>query len=293
MGFKGVYENKSLASKVGILFLLIFLSVILHNLIAVALVSIFFENGIELIQNYDLSRQESVNYLKIIQLFSGVGFFIVPTLFYSYLTNFDFKFTRISRQNTILVIAIMMLITPFIALLLEWNMMIDFPQWLLQFDINSEAIVTAFLKMDTIWDLFFTILVLAIVPAVGEELLFRGYIQQRIARSLGSQHTSILITAFLFSAIHLHFQGMIPRFLLGLLLGYLFYWSRSLWIPILAHFVNNAQAVVFSYPSFKIDSAAYSVFPESSVEPMMGLFSFLAVTLLLYLFYQNTTIKKG
>ena len=207
MGFKGVYENKSLASKVGILFLLIFLSVILHNLIAVALVSIFFENGIELIQNYDLSRQESVNYLKIIQLFSGVGFFIVPTLFYSYLTNFDFKFTRISRQNTILVIAIMMLITPFIALLLEWNMMIDFPQWLLQFDINSEAIVTAFLKMDTIWDLFFTILVLAIVPAVGEELLFRGYIQQRIARSLGSQHTSILITAFLFSAIHLHFQG--------------------------------------------------------------------------------------
>tara|TARA_B100001142_G_scaffold85490_2_gene86872 strand:- start:2039 stop:2920 length:882 start_codon:yes stop_codon:yes gene_type:complete len=293
MGFKGVYENKSLASKVGILFLLIFLSVILHNLIAVALVSIFFENGIELIQNYDLSRQESVNYLKIIQLFSGVGFFIVPTLFYSYLTNFDFKFTRISRQNTILVIAIMMLITPFIALLLEWNMMIDFPQWLLQFDINSEAIVTAFLKMDTIWDLFFTILVLAIVPAVGEELLFRGYIQQRIARSLGSQHTSILITAFLFSAIHLHFQGMIPRFLLGLLLGYLFYWSRSLWIPILAHFVNNAQAVVFSYPSFKIDSAAYSVSPESSVEPMMGLFSFLAVTLLLYLFYQNTTIKKG
>ena len=136
MGFKGVYENKSLASKVGILFLLIFVSVILHNLLAVAIVSFFSQNGIEIIQNQNLSSKESVNYLKIIQLFSGIGFFIIPTLLYSYLTNFDFKFAKISRQNTILVIAIMMLITPFIALLLEWNKMIDLPKWLLQFDVG-------------------------------------------------------------------------------------------------------------------------------------------------------------
>ena len=189
-------------------------------------------------------------------------------------------------------IAIMILVTPFIALLLEWNMMINLPKWLLQFDVNSEAIVTAFLKMDTIWDLFFTILVLAVVPAFGEELLFRGYLQQKIARFFGSQHTSILITSFLFSAIHFHFQGMIPRFVLGILLGYLFYWSRSLLLPILAHFVNNAQAVLFSYSSYKIESVPYLVSQENSIDPKMGLFSFFAVSLLLYLFYQNTSIKK-
>ena len=227
------------------------------------------------------------------QLFSGVGLFITPTLLYAHLTNFDFKFTRITRQNTILVFAIMMLITPFVGLLLEWNMQIPLPEWLLRFDLNSEAIVEAFLKMSTISDLLYTLIVIAVVPAIGEELLFRGYLQQKIGKRLKNPHTAIVITAFLFSAIHLDVQGIIPRFILGVLLGYLYYWSKSLWLPILAHFVNNAQAVILSYPSFKIDSAAYSIFPESSVDPMLGLFSFMSVSLLLYLLYQNTSIKKG
>jgi len=293
MGFKGIYANKSSTSKVGILFLLIFLSLILHTLIAVALVALFSDNGMALIQNQDLSNQASVNYLKLMQLFSGVGLFITPTLLYAYLTNFDFKLFKLSRQNTILVIAIMMIITPFIGLLLEWNMMISFPEWLLQFDINSEAIVTAFLQMDTIWDLFYTILVIAVVPAIGEELLFRGYLQQKLGNWLSNPHSAILITAFLFSTIHFHFQGMIPRFVLGVLLGYLFYWSNSLWLPILAHFVNNAQAVILSYPLFKIDSGAYSVFPESSADPMIALLSLASVALLLYILHQNISIKKG
>ena len=293
MGFKGIYEHKSSPSKVGILFLLIFVSVIIHTLVAVALVALFADNGIALIQNQDLSNQTSVNYLKLMQLFSGVGLFITPTLFYAYLTNFDFKFFKLTRQNTILVIAIMMLITPFIGLLLEWNMMISFPEWLLQFDINSEAIVGAFLKMSTIWDLLYTLLVIAVVPAIGEELLFRGYLQQKIAKSLKNPHTAILITAFLFSAIHFHFQGMIPRFVLGVLLGYLYYWSGSLFLPILAHFANNAQAVIFSYPLFKVDSGAYSVLSETKIDPMMGLFSFISVVLLLYVLYQNLSIKKS
>ena len=107
------------------------MSVILHTLLAVALVALFADNGMALIQNQDLSNQASVNYLKLMQFFEAVGLFITPTLFYAYLTNFDFKFFKLSRQNTILVIAIMLLITPFIGLLLEWNMMISFPEWLL------------------------------------------------------------------------------------------------------------------------------------------------------------------
>ena len=293
MRLKGIFKEKSSTAKLGILFLLMLVSVILHTLLAVALAVLFADNGMALIQNQDLSNQASINYLKLMQLFSGVGLFITPTLFYAYLTNFDFKFTKLSRQNTILVIAIMMLIIPFIGLLLEWNMMIPAPEWLTQFDTHSEAIVEAFLQMGTIWDLFYTILVIAVVPAIGEELLFRGYLQQKLGNWLRNPHTAILITAFLFSAIHFHFQGMIPRFVLGVLLGYLFYWSNSLWLPILAHFANNAQVVIFSYPLFKIDSGAYSVFPESSVDPMIALFSLASVGLLLYILHQNIRIKKG
>ena len=293
MGFKGIYKEKSSATKIGILFLLIFVSVLLHSILAVALVSFFVDNGMALIQNQDLTNQASVNYLKLMQLFSGVGLFITPTLLYAHLMDFDFKFTSITRQNTILVIAIMMLIVPFVGLLLEWNMQISFPDWLLRVDVTSEEIIEAFLKMITIWDLLYTLIVIAVIPAIGEELLFRGYLQQKIGKWLKNPHTAIVITAFLFSAIHLDVQGIIPRFVLGVLLGYLYYWSKSLWLPILAHFVNNAQAVIFSYPLFKIDSGAYSVFSEAKIDPMMGLFSFASVVLLLYVLYQNLSIKKG
>ena len=293
MGFKGIYKQKSSASKAGILFLLIFVSVILHSLFAVLLTMLFFDNGMALIQHQNLSNQVDVNYLKLMQFFTSVGLFVTPILMYSFLISFDFKFTRITRQSIILVIAIMMLITPFIGLILEWNMMISLPDWLMQFHVNSEAIIAAFLQMDTIWDLFYTILVIAVAPAIGEELLFRGYLQQKISNWLSNPHAAILISAFLFSAIHLDLQGIIPRFVLGGVLGYLYYWSGSLWLPILAHFINNAQAVIFSYPLFKVDSSAYSILSETNIDPMMGLFSFASSVLLLYILYQSLSIKKG
>ena len=116
---------------------------------------------------------------------------------------------------------------------------------------NSEIIIAAFLNITSIWDLCFTILVMAIVPAIGEELLFRGYLQQKTEILVKNSHIAILVTAFLFSMIHFDPQGLIPRFFLGVLLGYLFYWSNSLWLPILAHFINNSQAILFSLPSFE------------------------------------------
>lgn len=286
MRFKGIYKDKSLVSNLAIFFLLMFVSVALHTLLAMVLISFFADHGLSIIHNQDLTNQQSVNYLKLMQLFSGVGLFITPTLVYSYLTGFDFKFNKIRRQEIILIIAIMILIVPFITLLLEWNMQICFPEWLLVFDIDSEAIIDAFLKMGSLWDLLYTLLVIAVVPAIGEELLFRGYLQQKLCRWARNSHIAILITAFLFSFIHLDLQGIIPRFILGILLGYIYYWSRNLWIPILAHFVNNAQAVILSYSLFKVDTEGYFFFAEPKVDSMISLFSFASVVLLLYIFHQ-------
>lgn len=292
MGFKGVYKDKSSASKIILLLLLICISLFIHTLVVTGIILLFSDTGMTIIQHQDLSNQTSVNYLKLMQLFSGVGLFITPVLLYAYLTNFDFKFTGITRQDIILVFAIMLLITPFITLLLEWNMKIPLPESLLVFNANSAAIVEAFLKMSTISDLIYTLLVIAVVPAIGEELVFRGYLQQNIQKWGQNIHVAIIITAFLFSAIHLEFQAFIPRFVLGILLGYLYYWSGSLWLPILAHFANNAQGVIFSYPLFRVDSGVYSVFSKPQVDPMLALFSFGAVVLLLYVLYQNLNIKK-
>jgi len=86
---------------------------------------------------------------------------------------------------------------------------------------------------------------------------------------------------------------MIPRFALGVLLGYLFYWSNSLWLPILGHFVNNAQAVIFSFPLFKVDSGSYSLLSETKIDHMTALFSLASVLLLLYILFQDIDIKKS
>ena len=289
MGFKGIYKDKSSATKIGILFLLIFVSVILHTLVGSAIVLFFSDFGL----SQDLSNQIAVNYLKLLQLFSAIGLFIAPTLLYAYLTDFDYKLLfNFKRQSAFLVIVIMMLITPFIIWLLAMNMSIPFPDWILRLGNDSEKIVESFLKMNHFGDLLFNLLVIAIVPAIGEELLFRGYLQQSFSKWLSSPHVAIIVTAVLFSAIHLHFQGFLPRFILGVLLGYLFYWSGSLWLPILAHFANNAQAVIISYPTFKVDSGVYSVLSDVEVDPMMALFSFASVVVLLFMFYKTVSIKK-
>ncbi|HPH46026.1 MAG TPA: CPBP family intramembrane metalloprotease, partial [Chryseolinea sp.] len=90
-------------------------------------------------------------------------------------------------------------------------------------------------------------IVIAILPAIGEELVFRGIIQKELFRGTKNSHLSIWIAAAIFSAIHLQFYGFVPRMLLGVLFGYLYHWSGNLTLSMLAHFVNNGFTVVALY----------------------------------------------
>jgi hypothetical protein len=99
---------------------------------------------------------------------------------------------------------------------------------------------------------------IAIIPAIGEELLFRGVLQRIFTEWFKSAHWGIWISAFLFSAIHMQFFGFLPRMFLGLFFGYLLEATGSLWIPILAHFINNLTGVLLSF------FVAKNVIPQSS-----------------------------
>ena len=290
MRLKGIFKDKSSTSKIGILFLMILVSVILHTLLAQAVIVLFTNVTLMAVSMMQFNSQSEIDAVKFIQMFSSIGLFIVPTLFYSYLCDFDLKLKlNFTRQTLLLAIAIMILINPFIAFIYEWNMSFNIPDWMLVFDDNAEKITKYFLKMNTLGDLFFNLLVIAIIPAIGEELLFRGYLQQKMTQWLGRPHVAIIVTAFLFSAIHMQFQGILPRFALGLVLGYLFYWSGSLWLPIIAHFLNNAIAVTFAYPTF----FNYDYLAENTATWQEAFFSFMAVGLLVFLLQKNLSIKKG
>ena len=88
---------------------------------------------------------------------------------------------------------------------------------------------------------------IALLPAVGEELIFRGIIQRILKNLFRSGHLSVWVTAFVFSAIHFQFYGFLPRFILGLVFGYLFLWSETLWLPVIAHFINNGVLLLLVY----------------------------------------------
>jgi hypothetical protein len=88
---------------------------------------------------------------------------------------------------------------------------------------------------------------IAFLAALGEELLFRGALLKMIYLSVKNVHVAVWISAFIFSAFHLQFYGFVPRMVLGLLFGYLFVWSGSLWIPIVLHFIFNGISVIAAF----------------------------------------------
>lgn len=103
------------------------------------------------------------------------------------------------------------------------------------------------LDMPDLTHLLINLFTIAVIPAVCEEIAFRGVLQSQLAKGLKNVHVAIWVSAFVFSFVHFQFYGFIPRLLLGAFFGYLLIHTGSIWAPILAHFFNNAAAVVAQY----------------------------------------------
>ena len=162
---------------------------------------------------------------------------------------------RMHLNQVLLLVALIGLAFPIaISPLSEFNAQATFPEFLSGFEQwarQQEDLLAKMTKVlttfDTIGGLLVALFVIAVLPAIGEELAFRGMIQNELWRGSKNIHLAIWASAFIFSAIHMQFFGFIPRLLLGALFGYLYYWSGNLIVPIVAHFVNNAFGVVMIY----------------------------------------------
>ena len=125
--------------------------------------------------------------------------------------------------------------------------MSGFENWAIQEEERLAKLTEAITDFKSVGEMLIGILVIALLPAIGEELVFRGMIQRELWRGTRNIHLAIWVSATIFSAIHMQFYGFIPRLLLGALFGYLYYWSGNLLIPMFSHFFNNAFAVVLVY----------------------------------------------
>jgi hypothetical protein len=199
--------------------------------------------------------------MKIAQGLSSIFMFVVPPIVYYYVTRmkhqmYDLGFRKPANPWWLLLIGVVLMFIslPVTNQLTRWNEAMSFggvfeklEEYLKMLEETAAATTEKMLNVDTIGGLLLNLLVIALIPAVGEELTFRGVLQQGLMRRVKSPHVAILLSAAIFSFIHFQFYGFLPRMFLGILLGYMFYITGSLWTSIAMHFVNNGTAVVLYY----------------------------------------------
>ena len=160
----------------------------------------------------------------------------------------NLRLTVFPEFRNLLFGTIFMLLSFPVAQILYWvNRQISLPEWASRMEKASESTLENLLIMNSPGELLFNIMVVAVIPAIGEELVFRGIVQQRLQRYLPAAWQAIWISALLFSLFHLQFAGFLPRLLLGAVLGYLFFWTQNLWIPIIAHLLINGLQLIVTY----------------------------------------------
>jgi membrane protease YdiL (CAAX protease family) len=262
MPFTGMLSNlppfQKLLFAIGIMFLSSFIFLVISFAI------IKFHYGINLFSNSDMlndfNNPAVLKSMKLLQVLSGgIGLFIFPAFASAYFfDSSSLEYLQLKKRaaliSFLIVIIILFASMPFINWMVEINSHLKLPstfspleQWMRKSEDEAAKLTEAFLAGTSITSLLLNLVIVALLPAFGEELFFRGIMQKLFLQMTKNKHVAIIITSIIFSAIHLQFYGFLPRMVLGIFLGYLLVWSGSLWLPVLAHFVNNAAAVIFTF----------------------------------------------
>ena len=201
------------------------------------------------------SNAYDLNVLRYAQMLTTIIGFLLPALIFSKLK--DHPFTKYSNANIgfnpvflILVPALLFTFYPLINLSFFVNKLMVWNDWMQSSQNEYQVIVDALLK-DNNWFVFnLNLVTIAFLPAICEEWIFRGTLQKLLSEKLNI-HIAVFMASVIFSLIHFEFSGFLPRIVLGMFLGYLFYYSGNLWTNIFAHAVNNGSQVIFMYLSNK------------------------------------------
>jgi membrane protease YdiL (CAAX protease family) len=240
--------------KILLLMGLIFVSLMVFSLLALLAILPF-------IDGFPLSGESeplSINTLRYFQIIQSFSVFIIPSLMAGILFwGHPIRGIGFGQPNGKMILISLLAIvaaSPLVNYLGIWNSSMELPeilggleQWMEQSEKNAADIIYRFLDTDHIGILLLNFLMIAVLPAIGEEMLFRGTLQPIFNEWLRNKHLAVIVTAILFSAIHLQFFTFLPRFFLGMALGYMMLWGKNLWYPIAGHFANNFLSLIVFY----------------------------------------------
>lgn len=248
MQFKGIYAGKPAFFQLLVLLLLVLTGSVLTSIPVMGLFYLIYGSTADISQYPDMMR--------LFQLVSTLGTFLFPAIAIAWTCSTNPKdylsIGKLPDRNMLLLIAVsMLLLTPAISLTALLNKQMELPafmapieNWMKSQEAISEKMTLLLLSGKGILTLISNLIVIAVVAGITEEFLFRGTLQRILGGWFRNHHLIIWSAAFLFSAFHLQFFGFLPRLLLGAYFGYLLYWSKNIWIPVFAHFTNNAFAVI-------------------------------------------------
>ena len=213
-------------------------------------------NMIEILSAGTFNSPESIALLKYFQVIQSIGLFVVPPFVIAYL--YEGKVSKylcldkgFNTKQFVLALLSILVLLPFVGFVGEWNSQVELPEfmsgieeWMHRMEESAATMIKKFIKVETFGGLLFNVFMIAVIPALGEEFLFRGVIQKIFTNMTKNYHWGVWISAIIFSAFHMQFLGFVPRMLLGALFGYMLVWSGSLWLPVLGHFINNLIGVL-------------------------------------------------
>ncbi|MBK5720841.1 CPBP family intramembrane metalloprotease [Dysgonomonas sp. Marseille-P4677] len=246
----------------------------------------------------------SANSMRLAMAIQTIFLFVIPALLFTYLCQEKPKHylkVDVDTNYLLLFIAIIFIIVaqPLINSISYYNQQLVLPdsmasieQWMRASEDSAQKSLKLLFTDKTIFGLVFNLLVLAIVAGLGEELFFRGCIQQIIQKAFVNRHVAIWITAIIFSAVHFQFYGFVPRVLLGALLGYLFIWLGSIWVPVIVHTAHNAINVILMYIYYGTPEFDQMENLELGQNAPFIIISLILSVATLFMIYRNRIISK-
>ncbi|MEO5595106.1 MAG: type II CAAX endopeptidase family protein [Chitinophagaceae bacterium] len=248
----------------------------------------------------DMLNPKFTNAARLMQMVSVLFMFFLPALITARLMSrtplkwLGYK-EGFNWKQLILTVSVIMICLPLVGALGELNQAIPLTKSLETFfkklEDNYNSQVEALAAMRSPGEFIFSLIVMALFPAVFEETLFRGGLQQILIAWFKKPMVAIVITSLIFSAVHFSYFGFLPRFALGMVLGLLFYYSKSIWLNMTAHFLNNAFAICYMYYLYSNGKPVREAVDDNA--PIwMGLPALIALILLLRLF-QQVSFKRN
>ncbi len=249
----------------------------------------------------DPGMMENIRFVRVMQIFNQIGIFIFPPVLLAFLSESrPLEYLGFKKPLGVHILGTFLLIlsiSPIIGSLMEWNEAMQLPesmksleQWMRNSENTANELVEWILSYTDTSSMVINVFMVVMLPALGEELLFRAVLIRLFNNIFKNIHIAVWVSAIIFSAFHFQFFGFLPRMFLGLVFGYIFVWSGSIWIPILAHFINNGTVVLITFLNSK---GLITESPEEfgTFESPILLITSIALTILICWLFHKTRNK--